>query len=514
MLSGSSPSGPKSMMSRLLVSLTDEQAHAAFTLVGFIGARGKWSGPALHGLLGEWIESGMPAGVALEEWLKEEVMGGGSLHGGRLDRARSRADVWNTKGARMATWAAPGLTALPEAGPRCPRVLFALGGEARADRFRAAVFNSRKPRLVLPGERWLEALRGSLPAIRGSGMGLLSSVGTMSYDLATVWALHAAIPLVLVAPMAMEEASREGAPELLRELLASGGCVNTCLLKAMGCPKGTHMVCRDRLLAMLADEHWIIELREGGNLFSLLKREQAVRPRPVRIVMPEAPGPPPERTCGLTKTFPHGTTMVAPDVRVLPPASIRWEEYLYHCTRACPGPWPGQGERDFLLGLLRNDPLSGHTALDTLIRILSEGVLRASARLIRGDHPTVSWTAVPPPELETIRRWRPALIRWTFEPYGFAVKRKVLHRMGARPAVYAPSEAFGRLRSRDLFRFQRHEPPRCLWKGEREWRLPTDLALEDLAPDEAFVFMRGREDVRRLRDFVHLSLPVVVLADV
>jgi hypothetical protein len=123
----------------------------------------------------------------------------------------------------------------------------------------------------------------------------------------------------------------------------------------------------------------------------------------------------------------------------------------------------------------------------------------------------ISWSARPPRELDAIRRWNAALIRWTFEPYGLAVKRSVLRRMGAEPAIYATAAVYGRLPQQARFRFQRHDPPRCSWKSEREWRLPQDLHLRDLAPGEAFLFVPDLVDAERLSEYATAALPIVVV---
>ena len=38
-------------------------------------------------------------------------------------------------------------------------------------------------------------------------------------------------------------------------------------------------------------------------------------------------------------------------LQVLDAAEIKWEDYLYHYTRSCPGPWPGQSYRLYLESL-------------------------------------------------------------------------------------------------------------------------------------------------------------------
>ncbi len=170
---------------------------------------------------------------------------------------------------------------------------------------------------------------------------------------------------------------------------------------------------------------------------------------------------------------------------------IAWDRYLYHYTRAWPGPWPGQTEAQYLASLVNGEPTCGHSALDTLLRILAEGCIRGSHRLVRGLQAVVSWTSRPPHELTEIRHWNRALGRWTFEPYGIAVNRRRLREFGAKPAIYGSAAVFERLRPEQRFRFQVGDATRTQWRREREWRLAGDLRLEPgmdvlvLVPDGA-----------------------------
>jgi hypothetical protein len=197
------------------------------------------------------------------------------------------------------------------------------------------------------------------------------------------------------------------------------------------------------------------------------------------------------------------------------PVDISWKEHLYHYTRSRPGPWPGESYEEYLASLLRGDPLSGHTALDTLSRILSEGTLRASGELIRGRRPVTSWTSIAPGELDSIRHWNPALLRWTFEPYGLALPRKRLVEAGARPVIYGNDRVYEKLKDSDRFRFQRCQGLRFDWKREREWRAERDFELERLAPGDGFIFLPTPNDAEELEHRLALvgavcNLPIVI----
>lgn len=149
-------------------------------------------------------------------------------------------------------------------------------------------------------------------------------------------------------------------------------------------------------------------------------------------------------------------------------SSIKVNEYLFHYTRACPGPWPNQALSEYIQSLVDNKPNAGHTAFDTLCRILKDKVIYANNRLVRGNIPVVSFSECVPAELDKIRKWNPALIRWTFEPYAIGIRKNILKYMGTKPVIYAAEDEFKKLSEVDKFRFQLHQPSKTNWMVEKK----------------------------------------------
>lgn len=528
---------------RRLHPLSDEVCRSLFILNACLEMKGKRKGPTFHQILDQWLNSGLTTEKDLAAWIEENYPKI-SLHSRQFDRARRRADAFRAQGI----WAA-GLNQNPPSsgiGFACPRLLFGKG-TLTADQLWAGIFNSRKSKLIQPDEDWVVALRSLLSSTRSLGMGLASSLGTKTYDLVTVYAQHSRSPLFLVLPFAIEDpgASRESVrlPDPSSPYLAI-----SCLTRVANCSRADRMVCRDRILAFLTDLHWVLEIRSEGNLWKILEQQQSLRPRMQWVMKPERRGSWTEGNFLLMEKFPRwsmgfslnhlsdprdipptetssGISVGPPvqdgsghEVRHLPGPSgikarekISWKSYLFHYTRPCPGPWPNQDYQDYLLSLLQNDPLAGHTALDTLIHILRDTHLRGSSKLVRGSDAVISFSSTPPHELNTIRQWNPALIRWTFEPYGLAIDRKLLKTLGARPAIYAKSDIYDRLRDSDRFRFQRNDPLHCSWKHEREWRLPGDLSLGEIPQKDFFVFVPSLEEARQLTLNVASHPPIVIV---
>ncbi len=503
----------------LLRELSPDELNSLFILDSCLARAGIREGRTRQELMGRWIAGGLTREADLRDWMKERFLRS-APSSGVFDKAAAHAVNCMNRDIHAFTWdeEAAGCTVIPE----CPRILFASGDFPARPRW-AAVFNSRKQKLLSPGSDWLRALRQCLPEISESGFGLASSTGTLTYDLVTAYARRSRTPSLLVLSSGIDNLEAHGSP------LSAAPPAVACTSEGRPCPKPVGMLCRDRLLALLADVHVILEIREGGNLSSILQGLQTADPRPQQVFVSHTRRTENRGNFELIESFPQWSIPFSPRAResghrpiaaaarkgaiVRTSGQIAWNEYLYHYTRARPGPWPGQSHEDYLYGLLDNQKGSAHTALDALASILCEGLIRGGAKLVRGTDPVVSWTSRHPGELLSVRKWNPALIRWTFEPYGVAVRKSIAKAKGAKPAIYGGAALYPRIGLSDRFRYQRHEPPRCLWKSEREWRSRGDFALDALARGDGFIFVPRFEDCEEQALTVHPALPVVVLEE-
>jgi hypothetical protein len=123
---------------------------------------------------------------------------------------------------------------------------------------------------------------------------------------------------------------------------------------------------------------------------------------------------------------------------------------------------------------------SGKTsALDNLLWILEDSVVRGSTRMLTGGHRGVCLFDAPPHELGHLLTPRN---RRRYEPFGVAVDKRYAFSMGARPVIYMPSaEAAAILSEDEMWRVvsidMTRNPP-IDWTFEREWRLLGDLPLK------------------------------------
>ncbi len=513
-------------LTRNLRRLSTAQTYALFVLNALLERKRKLDGPSCHAHLAALLRRDIDTENELQDCLKE-ILFDVPVQGNSFAMARRQADRWLEEGLWAASWRGEACPSAVTAHP-CPQVLFGKG-HIQTVRLWAAFFNSRKSKAISPQAEWLQVLRALLPLMIREDMGIVGSLGTLTYDLVAASAerLGASLLLLIPAPLTGFGTSK-GSP--LLDLASFPGPVLTCQTGVVNCPKETRMVCRDRLLALASDLRCVLELRSEGNLFKILAEQQQIQARPLWIYHPETRNRENAGNVQLLQEFSKSATgfskadLQVPaasrpslesghPVKLLAISNVNWHDYLYHYVRPCPGPWPGQSYRDYLDELFNDKLLSGHTALETLIRILRERRIRAGSKMVRGDQAVISWTSRPPLQLSAMRRWNPALLRWTVEPYGIAIKRQLLRKRGAKPAVYGANAVYEKLPGAERFRFQLHEPPRCSWKDEREWRMPDDLELNGSVVDDAFGFVPTVLDLEAVRRHVRHTLPMVVFAE-
>lgn len=150
---------------------------------------------------------------------------------------------------------------------------------------------------------------------------------------------------------------------------------------------------------------------------------------------------------------------------------------LWHFTRRRTGPWPGESSDEYFTALVENHPGAAHSASDALGRILLERRIRACSALIRGGEPVVCLSELAPPELLKLRRFRPALCRWDFEPAAVGIPLEFAQKLSLSPVKYLSPDDYETLSSEERFLYQKHSPPRVDFTHEKEWRSRGDIDL-------------------------------------
>ncbi len=547
------PKSPNSSIRLNPIIQLDVQTSYCVLAASALMKRLKIQGEEQHCRFNRLACAGVRTESDLRSWMQESFP---ALNASLWENCRKQADEFLETGVQVFRWenfppenpkdlaaGSQPLTARrpPFTSKLCPAVLFGKGG-LNPDLPLLAVFNSRKPRLVSPDSNWLKALCFFFRSLDPGEIGLAGSMGTLTYDLAGAQALRSGLPQLVVAPFPLLKVDRE-----LWKIYGENARsvpVFSCMVETLTCSKRQAPICRDRILGALADFHLVLEIRSRGNLLAALEEIQAKSPRPQFVFEPEKTNSSNtgNRTL-LTKfsEYAHGFKLprtqdlsAANLVQTQCPANgnsprlskgrplgfyrssqhgdIAWSDYLFHYTRACAGPWPGQSYHQYLLDLLDGHPLSGHSALETLIRIIQDGLIRASSRMVRGRGTVICWSSHPPQELFVMRKWNRALARWTVEPYGVAVRRDILRSLGAKPAIYGSEQVYFRLVESERHRFQlSRSDPSASWRHEREWRLRGSLTFGKIKSDKGFVFVQTNDEKAKLCSHVNPGLPIVVL---
>jgi len=121
------------------------------------------------------------------------------------------------------------------------------------------------------------------------------------------------------------------------------------------------------------------------------------------------------------------------------------------------------------------------SALDNLVAILKDGVIRGGSRMVRGGRPAVCMFDVPIAELRAILDRRN---RRRYEPFGIAVDKRYAFTMGARPVIYLPwQEAEKLLAPEESWRvvsLEMDKNPPVDWTFERESRIAGELRFDPM----------------------------------
>ncbi len=444
----------------------------------------------------------------------------------QMDKALRLAQTWLER--KVFLIPAARLRSSGHIDPPAP-IFFAWGNPAIIDAPRTAILNSRKPRSIDPLARWLEVTVSLFDRNVDPESVMITSLGNHHYNLISFLAARTGRQQIIVfdgpLPMMNNQRKMDTFLETYRPFLTPGRSLllspftpgRTGPLRAGG-------IRRDDVVLGLADMLLAVEIREGGNMERLSTRALE-RGHRTLVYRPKQFD---RATKGNETLLQHGAEPLdEPEIpfQILQNDNVKGPikqtdpfapdvqdgEYLFHFTRSCPGPWPGQELFDYYRALVDRDRNSGHTAFDTLIRILIEGRLRGSDRLTRGPAKAVSFTACGPAQLSELIKWRRALIRWTMEPYGLAVPRETLIELGAEPVVYGDGSVWRRLPEDQRYRFQLHRPPKTDWSREKEWRLAGDLNLADVGLSNLRIIVPSPEEAEKI--FSAFGLAVIPAVD-
>ena len=301
----------------------------------------------------------------------------------------------------------------------------------------------------------------------------------------------------------------------------------------------------DVALVFLANHVFVIELREGGKVATLLTlrlRCPDIPPGSTYLSLPtthksKTPSPQcrdwlargaigwlnggastssPSEHPATQQTNPASDLASHEGITIQPVLPMRLlgatkRKYLVHCTRPRRGPWPDQSIPQFHDELLQYPWLKQPSVLETLHRILQQKRFIATNNFRRGKTPTVCFSGNEIHELLTMRRFQSHLARWDWEPYGIMIDADWLQQIGAKPVSYIDSGVAKKM--------SEHELPFCQvvtnvdgptnWRQEKEWRVAGDIRLCKVPFSKAIVFVASRADARVLQSISRWPIAVV-----
>ncbi|MBI5869231.1 MAG: hypothetical protein HZB43_13240 [candidate division Zixibacteria bacterium] len=173
------------------------------------------------------------------------------------------------------------------------------------------------------------------------------------------------------------------------------------------------------------------------------------------------------------------------------------DDWLIHWTRTCHGPWPGETKAQFFECFSEWSVEYCHSAYKTLLHILREKRIRASARKIGDKRAVVAFTDLSPVASLELMRWRPRWTNWAFEPYGIAIHRDLAATLGIRPVRYVPAAGWKTVPTEEKPFTHSDGKSDPIWPMEREWRCLGDVDLASIPPEAIRIIVRERAEAEK-----------------
>ncbi|MDP8228456.1 MAG: hypothetical protein P9M15_03285 [Candidatus Electryoneaceae bacterium] len=379
------------------------------------------------------------------------------------------------------------------------RIAAIIGDESYRMVPNAVLLLSQLPSRVNADEGWLRAVREAIHYVDEQGWNLVSSVGLFGWEYLSYYASRCGLPLLLILP-----------PEPMTKLAMSikkwtsdlrlNRSKTTFLIPIINDKrsKSERFHLRDRLMFQIADYRFPIAIRPNGFMEQMSQGASHIDNR-FRVEYPKSAK---LSWYNKIKQTHKSSSNVLKDM-------------LIHWTRGTYAPWLGEVKADYFDALTDAKTGNPRDGLATLQRIFLSGVVRGDGRMIRGGQPVVSFMEGDPAKIVRLIRYRPALRRWTFEPYGIAFPRKILESLGVRPVVYGSKKLYNELPPDDRPFYQfcglTNE-----WVDEWEWRLIGDLDMSNIR-DKIMLIVPTEAEAKELDSAIScdvLSLEKVFYSDI
>ena len=351
-----------------------------------------------------------------------------------------------------------------------------------------AVLNSRQSKTPICQDEWIiNTTAAVVEAVEADQWEIISSVGMFTWDFVT-WVAAAHKPrLHLVVPRVKGTDGRE----IIQAIEADFGLAPERVdwrfidVEASIVETKRWWPLRDLMVVDIANIIRPVSLRRGGNWDEILYRS----PTPLRIdhrfeVIVHDPES-------------HHLRMLVDSPALTPPIQDWGGDWLIHWTRTCHGPWPGETKAQFFECFSEWCPEYCHSAYKTLLHILQEKRIRASAKKIGDKRAVVAFTDLSPVASLELMRWRPRWTNWAFEPYGIAIHRDLAATLGIRPVRYVPAAGWKAVPTEEKPFTHSDGKTDPIWPMEHEWRCLGDVDLASIPPEAIRIIVRERAEAEK-----------------
>ncbi|MCH9030786.1 MAG: hypothetical protein IIB00_00800 [candidate division Zixibacteria bacterium] len=304
---------------------------------------------------------------------------------------------------------------------------------------------------------------------------MITSVGTLPYELALVQALKLGIPVkVCVTSSALErnaDTLDSFRNKLAREFMINGAPLKVTLIPTRELDERDSQRLRDEFVLKNSNKIFLISIRPGGTLEEILnKSEQFIH-----------------RT---DKTFwiPYDTTRQRvkksyDPAKIDPVTQKLLEGHLIHWTRSCNTNWPGETRKSYIDSIVKSSAFYPRDAYRTLKRIIGEKVIRGSKRHMPAKQSAVSFTSATLCESVSLMKYRQRYREMTFEPFGIAIPQRTAESLGVRQVRYVRRSEAKKTKGDERLFVQTCDGARSDWPTEKEWRASGDFNLNGIKGD-------------------------------
>ncbi|RME23924.1 MAG: hypothetical protein D6800_09230 [Candidatus Zixiibacteriota bacterium] len=363
---------------------------------------------------------------------------------------------------------------------------------------KVALLISRQPLQPSGRTPWVRAVIEAVRWVRKNGHTLVSSVGMPTWELVTVSAALAHVPLQLVLPPLGDAGADTNAFISGFGLDPAMTTVHVLESKDPKQPKADRLLRRDEVIVSEADILVPIAVKPHGNMAALLAAHRQRKTCVDRF-----------RVTAKTRLAPVGYRIPADTIN--PRLAELAGPFLFHWTRACHGPWPDESPFTYYRDII-NSPSYPRSAFETLRRIVSHRRLIASPWRMPGNIPTVSFSACPPASMAPLMRWRARYRRMSFEPYAIGIRRTVAEDVGIRPVCYYRGD--NPLAGSDDIWLSQSAGRQTDWRHEHEYRHRGDLNLSAISDTDLVLITRTRSEATALSQVTGLRVYPFTTEDV